>query len=69
MVEQYPALPVIIARASRLTVTQKVIHYIEQNIENNISLDTLASYMGMSPATLKRRLSAEGSFIFKLIKD
>ncbi|MEZ9077741.1 helix-turn-helix domain-containing protein [Vibrio cyclitrophicus] len=59
MVEQYPALLMIIARASSLTVTQKVIHYIEQNIENNISLDTLASYMGMSPATLKRRLSAE----------
>ncbi|CAK1755887.1 helix-turn-helix domain-containing protein [Vibrio crassostreae] len=68
MVEQYPALLVIIARASRLTVTQKVIHYIEQNIENNISLDTLASYMGMSPATLKRRLSAEDLSFSNLLK-
>ena len=68
MVEQYPALLVIIARASRLTVTQKVIHYIEQNIENNISLDTLASYMGMSPATLKRRLSAVDLSFSNLLK-
>ncbi|CAK3719156.1 AraC family transcriptional regulator [Vibrio sp. 10N.286.51.C3] len=68
MVEQHPALLVIIARASRLTVTQKVIHYIEQNIENNISLDTLASYMGMSPATLKRRLSAEDLSFSNLLK-
>ena len=49
MVEKHPALLVIIARAARLTVTQKVIHYIEQNIENNISLDTLASYMACLP--------------------
>ncbi|MFA0015982.1 helix-turn-helix domain-containing protein [Vibrio lentus] len=68
MVEKHPALLVIIARASRLTVTQKVIHYIEQNIENNISLDTLASYMGMSPATLKRRLSAEDLSFSNLLK-
>ncbi|MEZ8305016.1 helix-turn-helix domain-containing protein [Vibrio splendidus] len=68
MVEQHPALIVIIARASRLTVTQKVIHYIEQNIENNISLDTLANYMGMSPATLKRRLSAEDLSFSNLLK-
>ncbi|MFA0214384.1 helix-turn-helix domain-containing protein [Vibrio cyclitrophicus] len=68
MVEQYPALLMIIARASSLTVTQKVIHYIEQNIENNISLDTLASYMGMSPATLKRRLSAEDLSFSNLLK-
>lgn len=68
MVEQHPALLTIIARASRLTVTQKVIHYIEQNIENNISLDTLASYMGMSPATLKRRLSAEDLSFSNLLK-
>jgi AraC-like DNA-binding protein len=68
MVEQHPALLVIIARASRLTVTQKVIHYIEQNIENNISLDTLANYMGMSPATLKRRLSAEDLSFSNLLK-
>ncbi|MEZ9288330.1 helix-turn-helix domain-containing protein [Vibrio lentus] len=68
MVEKHPALLVIIARAARLTVTQKVIHYIEQNIENNISLDTLASYMGMSPATLKRRLSAEDLSFSNLLK-
>lgn len=68
MVEQYPGLLAIIARASRLTVTQRVIHYIEQNIENNISLDTLASYMGMSPATLKRRLSAEDLSFSNLLK-
>ena len=68
MVEKHPALLVILARAARLTVTQKVIHYIEQNIENNISLDTLASYMGMSPATLKRRLSAEDLSFSNLLK-
>ncbi|PMM50211.1 AraC family transcriptional regulator [Vibrio splendidus] len=68
MVEQYPALLTIIVRASSLNVTQKVIHYIEQNIENNISLDTLASYIGMSPATLKRRLSAEDLSFSNLLK-
>ncbi|KWT99902.1 helix-turn-helix domain-containing protein [Vibrio toranzoniae] len=68
MVEKYPALLVLIARASSLTVVQKVIHYIEQNIENNISLESLASYMEMSPATLKRRLSAENLSFSNLLK-
>ena len=68
MVEAHPSLLAVIGRASKLTVTQKVINYIEQNIENNISLDTLASYMGMSPATLKRRLSAEDLSFSNLLK-
>ncbi|MFB9142131.1 helix-turn-helix domain-containing protein [Vibrio artabrorum] len=68
MVEQYPALLLTIAQASNLTVTQKVIHYIDHNIENSISLDTLARYMRMSPATLKRRLSAEDLSFSNLLK-
>lgn len=68
MVELHPPLLAVISRASKLTVTQKVITYIEQNIENNISLDTVASNMGMSPATLKRRLSAENLSFSNLLK-
>lgn len=67
MVEQYPALLVTISSASRTTVAQKVIHYIEQNIEKNISLDTLSSYMGLSITTLKRRLSDENVSFSKLL--
>ncbi len=68
MVDKHPSLASTIASAAKLTVTQKVIYYIEQNIENNISLDTLANYMGMSPATLKRRLSAEDLSFSNLLK-
>ncbi|MDN3617612.1 MAG: helix-turn-helix transcriptional regulator [Vibrio gallaecicus] len=68
IVEEQPASLAIIANAAQLTVTQKVIRYIEQNIDNDITLDSLADYMGMSPATLKRRLSAENLSFSSLLK-
>lgn len=68
MVEQHPSLLAIIAKASQLSATQKVIYYIENNIENDISLDSLAIYMGMSTATLKRRLASENLSFSNLLK-
>lgn len=68
MLEKHPQLFSTIVNASELTVTQKVINYIDSNIENDISLDSLAQHIGMSTATLKRRLSAEELSFSNLVK-
>ncbi len=58
----------MIKQSLELSVTQKVIHYIEKNIENSISLDETANYVGTSTATLKRKLSADGLSFSNLVK-
>ncbi|MEZ8106912.1 AraC family transcriptional regulator [Vibrio cortegadensis] len=68
MLEKYPSLFSTVVTASELTVTQKVINYIDNNIENDISLDSLALHIGMSTATLKRRLAAEELSFSNLLK-
>ncbi len=68
MVNHHPSLYKIIASASQLTATQKVIHLIESNLEDEITLESTANRIGMSTATLKRRLSSEGLSFSSLLK-
>jgi len=68
IVEKEPPLLATVAKAAQLSATQKVIYYIESNIENDISLESLAIYMGMSTATLKRRLASENLSFSNLLK-
>jgi AraC-like DNA-binding protein len=51
-----------------LSISQKVIHYIESNIEDSISLEQTATHLSMSTATLKRKLSTEGLSFSSLLK-
>lgn len=68
IVQKHPSLYHVISRASSLTVTQKVIHFIEMHIDEEVTLDLTAQHVGMSPATLKRRLSTEGLSFSNLLK-
>ncbi|MGF1753898.1 AraC family transcriptional regulator [Vibrio makurazakiensis] len=68
MVKKHPPILSVIAKAAQLTVSQKVISYIDNNLEHNITLDTLAAHMGMSSATLKRRLASEQLSFSSLLK-
>ncbi|WP_117234075.1 helix-turn-helix domain-containing protein [Vibrio maerlii] len=68
MVHEHPSLYKIIASASQLTVTQKVIHLIERNIEDEITLESMSKRVGMSTATLKRKLASEGLSFSSLLK-
>lgn len=68
IVEKEPSLLATVAKAAQLSATQKVIYYIESNIENDISLESLAIHMGMSTATLKRRLASENLSFSSLLK-
>ncbi|MDF2153418.1 AraC family transcriptional regulator [Vibrio sp. CAU 1672] len=63
-----PNILSIIDDASSLSAPQKAIRYIEHNIEKDITLDTLATHMDMSIATLKRRLAAEGLSFSQILK-
>ncbi|HAS6384830.1 TPA: helix-turn-helix domain-containing protein [Vibrio vulnificus] len=68
MVEKQPELLNMIIRATQFSETQKIIQFIESNIEEEISLEMLAKHMGMSTATLKRRLAAEEMSFSQLLK-
>ncbi|HAS6346946.1 TPA: helix-turn-helix domain-containing protein [Vibrio vulnificus] len=68
MVEQQPELLTMIIRATQFSETQKIIQFIEANLDEEISLDSLANHMGMSTATLKRRLAAEDMSFSQLLK-
>ncbi|WED24350.1 AraC family transcriptional regulator [Vibrio sp. JC009] len=58
----------ILQRACNQSSAQKVIRFIELNIENEVSLENTARFLGMSTATLKRRLSAEGLSFSQILK-
>lgn len=68
MAEVQPNILSIIDDASTLTASQKAIKYIEDNIEKDITLETLATHMSMSIATLKRRLAAESLSFSHILK-
>lgn len=57
-----------IKQSLTLSISQKVIHYIESNIEDSISLEQTATHLSMSTATLKRKLSADGLSFSSLLK-
>lgn len=65
----HPGLRRLIHNSFELKVSQRVIQYIEQNIKNEISLEGVSRTLGMSPATLKRRLSAENLSFSNLLKE
>ncbi|MDG3085582.1 AraC family transcriptional regulator [Vibrio hannami] len=58
----------ILQRACNQSAAQKVIRFIELNIENEVSLENTARFLGMSTATLKRRLAAEGLSFSQILK-
>lgn len=60
-------LPVL-ERACNQSTTQKVIRFIELNIENEVSLENTSRFLGISTATLKRRLAAEGLSFSQILK-
>ncbi|AXY03161.1 AraC family transcriptional regulator [Vibrio alfacsensis] len=68
MVRVEPNILSIISDACTLTASQKAIQYIEANIEKDITLESLATYMTMSIATLKRRLAAENLSFSHILK-
>lgn len=68
MAEVQPNILSIIDDASTLTASQKAIKYIEDNIEKDITLETLSTHMSMSIATLKRRLAAENLSFSHILK-
>ncbi|USD66882.1 AraC family transcriptional regulator [Vibrio sp. SCSIO 43136] len=69
MLGTYPNLRRLIHNSFELKVSQKVIQYIEKHIRGEISLEGVSRSLGMSPATLKRRLSAEGLSFSNLLKE
>ncbi len=66
--QQRPETLDYIKHSLELTVSQRVIHYIESNIDDSISLDQAANYIGTSVATLKRKLAAENMSFSNLVK-
>lgn len=68
MVDAQPQLLESIFAATQFSETQKIICYIEENLDHEISLESLAQHMGMSIATLKRRLAAEEMSFSQLLK-
>ncbi|WP_413283355.1 helix-turn-helix domain-containing protein [Vibrio sp. MA40-2] len=58
----------IIKSACNQGTAEKVIAFIEINIENDVSLETTAHFLGMSIATLKRRLAAENLSFSQILK-
>jgi len=69
MLNTHPGLRRLIHNSFELKVSQRVIQYIEKNIRNEISLEGVSRTLGMSPATLKRRLSAENLSFSNLLKE
>lgn len=68
MVERQPELLGVLLRASHLSETEKIIQFIEAHLDEEISLESLAHHMGMSTATLKRRLAAKEMSFSQLLK-
>ena len=60
-------LPIIESACNQRTA-EKVIAFIEINIENDVSLESTAHFLGMSIATLKRRLAAENLSFSQILK-
>lgn len=68
MIAQKPNLLPLIRRAAELSTTQKVIHYIEKNLEQDINIDSAAQSIGMSTATLKRKLASDKISFANILK-
>lgn len=60
-------LPMVRSACNQGTA-EKVIGFIEINIENDVSLESTARFLGMSIATLKRRLAAEELSFSNILK-
>ncbi|PKF77675.1 AraC family transcriptional regulator [Vibrio sp. vnigr-6D03] len=69
MLKVNPSLRRLIHNSFELKVSQRVIQHIEKNIRSEISLESVSRTLGMSPATLKRRLSAEELSFSHLLKE
>lgn len=69
MLKINPSLRRLIHNSFELKVSQRVIQHIEKNIRNEISLESVSRTLGMSPATLKRRLAAEELSFSHLLKE
>jgi AraC-like DNA-binding protein len=63
-----PAAQTTLRKAFDQTTAQKVIRFIELNIDNEVSLEATSQFLGMSTATLKRRLAAEDLSFSQLLK-
>ena len=63
-----PNLQPLVRSACNQNTAQKVIGFIELNIENDVSLEMTAHFLGMSIATLKRRLAAEDLSFSQILK-
>ncbi|GLO63820.1 AraC family transcriptional regulator [Vibrio sp. MACH09] len=63
-----PNLQPVMRSACNQSTAQKVIGFIELNIENDVSLDMTAHFLGISIATLKRRLAAENLSFSQILK-
>ncbi|PWI31947.1 AraC family transcriptional regulator [Vibrio albus] len=63
-----PTTQTIFRKAFDQTTAQKVIRFIELNIDNEVSLEATSQFLGMSTATLKRRLAAEDLSFSQLLK-
>ncbi|PJC87483.1 AraC family transcriptional regulator [Vibrio sp. HA2012] len=63
-----PSVQHVIRKAFNQSTAQKVIRFIELNIENEVSLEATSQFLGMSTATLKRRLAAEDLSFSQLLK-
>ena len=68
MAEVQPNLLSIINNAGHLSDSQKIIDYIEKNIEKDITLEIVSAELGMSIATLKRRLAADDMSFSHILK-
>lgn len=68
MLQIAPSIQTVIRKAFNQSTAQKVIRFIELNIENEVSLESTAKFLGMSTATLKRRLAAEDLSFSQLLK-
>lgn len=58
----------IVKSACNQGTAEKVIGFIEINIEHDVSLESTARFLGMSIATLKRRLAAENLSFSQILK-
>lgn len=68
MIHIAPNLQPIVRSACNQSTAQKVIGFIELNIENDVSLEMTARFLGISIATLKRRLAAEELSFSQILK-
>lgn len=63
-----PNFQTMVRSACDQGTAEKVIGFIEINIEGDVSLESTASFLGMSIATLKRRLAAECLSFSQILK-